>query len=409
MPASEQMGGLHLLAFLKDEASTTAIHALMKTQGMAYEVHAGGIAQATKHLGENASPEVLIVEVPSAEEAPKLLDKLADVVHPDTRVIVSGKVDTFSFYSWLRDIGVADYLLQPFSDVQLQTMLAKPSQSISASKDDANHKLVAIIGARGGVGTTMMAIHLASIFAKELAMPTALFDPDPHFGSVALDFDLEANRGLADALEKPDRVDALFLERVMVKPFANLSILSAEEVLHQLVNIQPTAAEALIGEMHALFPTIVVDLPRQMNTLSHYVLAKADHTILVAEPNLLNLRDTLRIRDYIVDTLKRPAPHAIINKIGVSTKFELPMKEFAKHYGEPPFAEVPYISEAFDAMNKGELMLAHVKGRALCDPLRELAGKISGKKTAATAKKPSGKEKKQKPDLLQNLLQKVKK
>lgn len=409
MAAAEQIGALQLLAFLKDEASTAAIHTLMKAQGAAYEVHAGSIAQATKHLADHPSPEILIVEVPSAEEAPKLLDTLADVVNPATRVIVSGKIDAFSFYTWLRDIGITDYLLQPFTEAQLKAMLAKPAAAPAAAKEEAERTLIAVIGARGGVGTTMMAIHLAAIFAKELGMVTALFDPDPHFGSVALDFDLEANRGLTDALEKPDRVDALFLERVMVKPFANLSILSAEEVLHQPVHLHPTAAEALIGEMHALFPTIVVDLPRQMNPLSQYILAQANHTILVAEPSLLNLRDTLRIRDYLVDTLKRPAPHAIVNKMGIASKLELPMKEFAKHYGEAAFAEIPYIDEAFDAMNKGELMLAHAKGKPLCDPLRAIAGKISGKPVASADKKSSGKAKKPPPALLQHMLQKVKK
>ena len=406
--------GLALLAFLTEEASIAAVHAHMKAAGGAYDVQKGAASEAVRYLAENPPPAVLIVEVPDAKSAPTLLDALADVVNPSTRVIITGAIDTFSFYTWLRDIGITDYLLQPFTDGQLQALLAKPASAASGAKEEAEKKLIAVIGARGGVGTTMMAIHLAAIFAKELAMPTALFDADAHFGSVALDFDLEVNRGLSDALEKPDRVDALFLERVMVKPFANLGILAAEEVLHQLVTIQPSAAEALISEMHALFPTIVVDLPRQITPLSQYILAQADHTILVAAPSLLNLRDTLRLRDYLVDTLKRPAPHAIMNQMGNVEKFELPMKEFEKHFGEAPYAKIPYIADAFDAMNKGELMLEHAKGSALCDPLRELARKIAGKPIKAEKKSAAGTKKNATTSVLQhpalqNLLKKVKK
>lgn len=399
--ADDSLGSFYLLAFLRDEASATAVRSAMQAEGRQFEVHSGNVVQATKYLSDNPSPEILIVEAPSAEEAPKLLDKLADVVNPSTRVIVTGKIDTYRFYDWLIEIGIADYLLQPFNEVRLKAVLHKTVHTAAPAATAHEKKLIAVIGTRGGVGTTTVAIHLAALFARELGIPTALLDPDVHFGAVALGFDLEPSRGLTDALEKPDRIDALFLERVMVKPFANLAILSAEEALQEQVAVQPTAAEALIGELQQQCPVVVVDLPRQINAFTHYVLAQADHTVLVAEPSLLNLRDALRIKDYLVDTLKRPAPFAVINRKGLAGKSELPKADFSKHYGAQPVAELPYIVEAFDAMSRGEILLGNVKGKPVVDPLRTLVGKFTGKKVGASKK---AAKKKESTDFLHKLL-----
>ncbi len=386
----------YLLAFLRDTASADAVRTVMKAEDRTAEVQTGTIANAIKYFATNPSPEILLVEVPSAEEAPKLLDKLADVVDPATRVIVTGKIDTYSFYSWLMDLGIAEYILQPFTEVQFKTALTKGTQVPASSLPPEERKLITVIGARGGVGTTTIAIHLAMIFAKEHGMKTALLDPDAHFGSVALGLDLEPLRGLKDALEKPDRVDALFLERVMAKPFANLSILSTEEPLNESIAPQPTAGEALIAALQEEFPLVIIDLPRQITPLAHYALAQSDHVVLVAEPSLMNLRDSLRIKDYLVDTLKRPLPTAIINRRGLNGKHELAKADFAKHFGAAPAAELPYLVEAFEAMSRGETLLADVKGKPLVDPLRGLAAKFTGKKMPGP-KKSTKKSEKQEP------------
>ncbi len=314
---------LTLLAFLRDPASADAVRA---TRGG--ELHEGDVGDAVQFLKDNASPEFLLVEIPSAEAAPALLDKLADVVNPQTKVIACGPVDTLSFYQWLMGLGIHDYLLEPFTATQLAASLTKGAVTASASTIPTERRLIAVIGSRGGVGTSTVATHLATLSAREHGRDTALLDLDPHFGSIALGLDLEPGRGLRDALEKPDRVDALFLERVMVKPFDRLSILSAEEPLSEAITAQPNAGEMLLAALGNQFSVLVADLPRQINPLTRHVLAHADTTVLVVERNLLNLRDALRLKDYIIDTLRRPAPLVVVNRAGHAPKHELSKGRF---------------------------------------------------------------------------------
>lgn len=356
-------------------------------------IQTGTVREATEYLRAHASPEILLIEVANAEDAPLQLDALAEVVNPHTKVLVCGPLDSYRFYHWLMDLGIHEYLLQPFTAVQLKQAIVKGAtkkQEAGVGNTPQVKKLIAVIGARGGVGTTTIASNLGAMFAREQHLATAIIDLDAYFGSVALAFDLEAGRGLRDALEKPDRVDSLFLERVMVKPFAPLSILSAEEPLGEVMVPQGNAGDMLFAAVREKFSMVVVDVPRQMNALSRYVLANADGVILVADPQLIALRDSLRIKDYLVDTLKRPAPHLLLNRVGMVAKHELSLKEFAKHYGSAPALHVPYLPDAIAASAEGALLIDTPKTLAALAPLQALASTLSGVEATQDAPEVSG-------------------
>lgn len=388
---STTLGELQLLSFTHD-ASSDAIRVAAETLGYnAFDIKTGTIADATTYLKVHASPRALLVEITSAEAAPAELDALADVVNPHTKVIVCGKVDSMRFYHWLLELGIHEYLLEPFSESELvqalktETEIAKPAKEAAPSV----RKMVAVIGARGGIGTTTLAVNLASILAQSHLLETALFDLDTYYGSVALTLDIEPGRGLRDALEKPDRVDGLFLDRVMVKPFAKLSVLSAEEPLAETIQVQPNAGEMILQELRSKFPMIVVDMPRQMTPVAWSVLAQADHVIVVAEPQLAALRDALRLKDLLVEGMKRPPPLLVLNRVGMVAKHELPLKDFVKHYGHSPTIQLPYLIEAIAATADGTLLTTNPKVKAALAPLRVLAARIAGEPATAEKEEPT--------------------
>jgi pilus assembly protein CpaE len=377
---SGSMGSTHLVAYVSDGDSAAAIRTLMQHRNINdFIVQPGNAADAAEYFKAHASPQILVVEISSADAAPKQLDALADAIHPSTKVIVTGKVDAFSFYHWLMGLGIQDYLLSPFNESQLDAAINKSQGTAAKSGDEPKQpkKMIAVIGTRGGVGATMVATNLAHIFASEHHVGTALVDLDTHFGSVALSLDLEPSRGLRDALEKPDRVDSLFLERVMIRPTANLAVLSAEEGLSELINASPAAGDALLTALREKSPLIVVDVPRQITPLTRHMLAHADHVLVVADPGLLSLRDALRLKDFVVDTLKRPAPMLIINREGLAAKQELAKGDFTKHLGSAPMLHIPYNAEAIAATARGEIMAASPKTANIIEPLRRLASQLN--------------------------------
>lgn len=393
---SGSLGTTQLMAFV-GAGHAEAVRAATSALGLAkLVVESGDVTQAASYLKEHPSPEILLVEVGSVEAAPAQLDALADVVNPTTKVIVTGNSDSYRFYHWLMELGIHEYVLQPFTPEQLQRAIQKGAvkkEQGAQARGPNMHKLIGVMGARGGVGTSTIATNLAALIAREQQQPTALIDLDFYFGSIALGFDLEPVRGMRDALEKPDRVDAMFLERVMVKPFQPLSILAAEEPLHDTIHAQPNAGEMIFGALKEKFAVIVVDIPRQINPLTRYALAHADQMLLVTEPQLVDFRDALRIKDYLTEQLKRPAPFVVMNRVGLAGKEELPMSEFKKHYGAAAGIKIPYMPEAFTASTQGELLIDYPKLKGALAPLHKLAAQIAGAETDADAvekeKKPS--------------------
>lgn len=380
-PASGTLGNVQLLAFV-NAASGEACQQAAKELGFSQvRVEVGNVTKATEFLAQHPSPEILVVEIGSQDEAPAQLDALADMVNPHTKVLATGTVDSIRFFQWLSDLGIDGYLLQPFTAVELKQAVAKGSiKRAEAEKDKParEKKLVAVIGARGGVGTTTVAVNLAATFARDFNQPTALLDLDPYFGCTALAMDLMPGRGLRDALEKPDRVDALFLERVMVKPFSHLSVLSAEEALTETIAMQANAGEMVMAALREKFQIIVADVPRQMNPLTRHILSQADQVILVAEPQVTALRDSLRLKDYLVDGLKRPAPLVVLNRVGLSSANEITARDFEKNYGHAVSASLPFMHEAVAVGAQGELLNTVPKLSAILTPLRGIAKQVAG-------------------------------
>lgn len=380
-PISGTLGNVQLMLFATATSGEAARVAAGELGFVRTHIAVGNAASATEYLKQNASPEILVVEIGNAEQAPSQLDALADVVNPHTKVLATGNVDSIRFYQWLSDLGIDGYLLQPFTAAELRQAIAKGSikkPGADDAKQAAQKKLIAVVGARGGVGTSMVAANLAAIFALTHKHPTALVDADPYFGTAALAMGLDPSRGLRDAFEKPDRVDGLFLERVMVKPFENLAILAAEEPLVDAITIQPNAGEMILAALAEKCRTVVVDVPRQMNVLTRHVLTKADHVIIVTDPQLTSLRDSLRLRDYLVENLKRPAPMLLVNRVGLSANNELSIKDFAKNFGQDVAAQLPFIHEAIEATAQGELLANNPKLKPLFSSLRMLARELVG-------------------------------
>lgn len=362
------------VAFVKEPSSNDAARSVASSHGWSEScVHYGDIRQAIVYLSEQAPPKRLLVEIPSAEAAPELLDRLADVCSPNMQVIVSGSINEFSFYSWLKSIGIEHYLLQPFDNKTLDNTLYAKAKNGSVERE-AESKVIAVIGARGGVGTTTVATNLAWILAEKFDYKTTLLDLDPYFGSAAMAFDIMPNHGLRDALDKPDRIDSEFLARVMVQHTDKLSVFSGEESFSELISCSSSAAEALIDELCEQFEYTVVDLPTHLSSLTRSVLAQADQIAIVTELSLLGLRDALRLQEFLKDANRGDSePIIIANRKGLAGSHELSLQEFEKSLTRNVDIVLPFTRDAFLSTNSGELLYKNTKNTGVTEGFDKLA------------------------------------
>ncbi len=365
-------------AFAQDNADREVIKTFTVAQGWGDScVMQGDISTAAQYLKNNPSPVMLLVEIPSADAAPALLDELANVCDPDTKVIIIGTVNEYSFYCWLMNIGVFSYLLRPLTKEMLDTAYQKSvTQEISpvaVAKEPT--KVIAVVGARGGVGTSTVALNLSGIFAEYSGKKIALVDLDPHVGTLSLVLDLEPARGLRDALEKPERIDPLFIDRVMSNPHKNLWVLSAEEPLKEPIHISEYTAEALIKELSNKYDVVILDIPVRMGQFEKDCMRKAKNIVLVTELSLSSLRDTLRISDLIVDTYKMQPPLIVANRAGMAPKNEMSVADFEKGITAKIAEKITYTPDIFMHIGSDIPSVSHSKHTAL-KPLYSLAKQL---------------------------------
>ncbi len=366
------------LGFVSQDADLEALKAFAIAQGWTDAcVHSGNIATAAEFLANHSSPQVLVVELPSADAAPGLLDKLADVCDPGTKVIATGKINEYSFYCWLTDIGIFSYLLQPLSESSLQNVWQKATAPTGPVEKKAKEpaRIYGFMGSRGGSGASSVAILMAAILAEQGNKKIALVDLDPQDGSISLFLDLEPSRGLREALEKPDRIDSLFLDRVMVKTGKGLHVLSTEDAYSEQVHYHDHAAETLIQTLKEKFDVVLLDLPKGFSTFSRNAVKQCESVFVVCEPTLQSLRDAMRLNDLFRDALKIKPPRFIVNRIGMAPKFEIGMAEFEKGLGAKAECQLPFSPDIFMQMGPDIPALKNAAAPAV-KALRQLADTI---------------------------------
>ena len=393
MPNSSRISRVPFLAFTSDSETIAILKQFAEKNGWAEAIiNSGDINSAIEFLKTNKSPKVLFVDVASAETMSASLDGLADVCDPDIKVIVSGKVNEYSFYCWLMEVGISSYLLKPFNLNALEKAYSKAtidetivSSPIPVAENKA--KIISVIGARGGVGATTICVNLAWIIANHLGQKTGLLDFDPQLGTVALALDLEPSRGLRDALEKPDRIDSLFMDRVMIKIDEYLSVLSTEEALDDSIVIGESAAEALFQQVRSKFSFVIIDLPRTISPFTRYAMKNSDHVVCVSEYNIMGLRESLRYLDFCRDNLQTSLPLFIANRVGLAGKHQMPQAEFEKGLGQKIDFNIPFALDANAASISGEVFAETAKNAPATRALHSIAAHFVGE----VAEKPAAK------------------
>jgi len=274
-------------------------------------------------------------------------------------------------------LGVSDYLVKPVSVEQIthavENALATPKPAEGTLDAQHDGKIITVLGVRGGVGASTVAINLAWLLAEEQLVQTALIDLDLYFGTSSLALDLEPGQGFREALEAPSRIDDLFLERAGVNASERLMILSAEEDLDRDLRADNAACEVLFDRLRRTADFLIVDLPRS-SRFAVDVLRRSAEVILVAEPTLSCLRDVLRFKALCEKLNPDLVPRVVINRDGMHSKKSISVPEFAKESGLQTQNVVPFEPDVvFAALSEGRPLAAtKEKSKALL-VLREMA------------------------------------
>jgi pilus assembly protein CpaE len=376
-------------AFCEKEETAAAARSAGEDRRLAkahLTVKMGGVAAAIESYRTVPTPNVIILETEGDSDILAGLDELATVCDPGTRVVVIGTAHDAAPYRELVRRGVSDYVIGPVSPLDVVRSICS---LFSASEAVAVGRMIAVVGAKGGVGASTVAHNVAWAIARDLSLDSVVIDLDLAFGTASLDYNQDPLQGIANAVFSPDRLDTSSMERLLAKCSDHLSLLAAPASLERVYDFGEQAFDAIFDTLRMTTPCIVLDVPHQWSAWTKRVLVGADDILIVAEPDLANLRNAKNMLGILKGARPNDRPPLYcLNQVGLPKRPEIETREFAKAIESPPIAAIPFDSRMFgEAANNGHMIAEVSASHRTSEMFRQVARRLTGH---AEIKKPRG-------------------
>jgi pilus assembly protein CpaE len=287
------------IGFVNDQASATLLHqALAPAFPQGCQLHIVDFRTSLKLLAAMRTPQIILVDVTDEEQPINAIMDLAEVVEEGTVVLAIGQTHNVNFYRTVtRGMGVREYLAKPLTvaGVQRHFLELTKAEIEEAAAPQRGGRMVAVGGVRGGVGVTTIAANLAWMIGTEMHRHTVLLDSDLHTGTAALALNVPHHQGLRTALETPDRLDELLIERSTQAAGERLHVLAGLEALNTNIPYARRAAATLTQALRARYNFVVADAGCRLSPFSRDLLHLAHQRVLVVDPSMIGIRNLERL------------------------------------------------------------------------------------------------------------------
>jgi pilus assembly protein CpaE len=218
-------------------------------------------------------------------------------------------------------------------DEALQRMSGRRSSQASGRQEPTT---VVFFGAKGGAGTTTLAVNFGVEVAQLRKRPTLIVDLKPGLGEVTLFLGVRSRYTLLDALDNAHRLDAEFARELVVKHKSGLEILAGSDLFDRPGQADSGTLEELFRILGRRYEFIIVDAGSQVNAAAMVSLYNADTICMVANPDVPSVRNSQRLLDRIGQL--RPAGNRVrlvMNR--AAEPFPIPPPQIEKALGHPIF------------------------------------------------------------------------
>ena len=303
--------------------------------------------------------DVLIIDLRNAESLPEDLARFRSK-HPQVGVIiVTSALDPTLMLAALR-AGVNECVTEPLKQEEIAAAIDRLMGQRSDSSQPGD--VFAFLGAKGGVGTTTVAVNFAAALAQEAPGKTLLIDMHHAYGDAGVFLGVESRFSVLDALENTHRLDKAFLESLVVQTASRLDLLASGD-RPSSTGVDSQRVHALLEHCAKLYRFVVVDISRS-DSAGLEALSIAKSIVVVANQELATVRNASRMaerlrkrygKDRVTIAISRSDDHSEIGHEDVEKAVGTPVK-----YTFPSDYKL-----ALQAMNKGRpLMLDNHSGLA---------------------------------------------
>jgi pilus assembly protein CpaE len=343
-------------------------------------------------------PDVVVISLDSDQaKALQLIAQLSQQV-PDLPILaISARGDGQAILQALRS-GAREFLTAPVVLEELLKALQRlqrgrgngDSRGGNEAAPKAGSLVLAVLGSRGGVGCTSLAVNLGATLSQEPGHSVALVDMDLALGDADVALDLMADYTLADVSLNIERLDMTFLRRSLSKHSSGLSLLPHPVQMEDAGLIREDHLQRVIGLLRASFTHLVLDLSKSFSANDVTALRMADVILLVAQLELSSLRNVVRLLLTLGnDEALGPKVQVVLNRVGGES--DISLKKAEETIGKPIYWQIPNDPKAvLESRNHGVPLLQHAPKSKVQQSIAGLAQALCGKEVQTASREKAG-------------------
>jgi pilus assembly protein CpaE len=328
--------------------------------------------------------DILILEI--RDNSPKEFQLIQDVQTSRMAMeifLTSSRLEPDLLIQALR-VGAKEFFSQPIQGEEVKAALLKfkerKEKNDVPERKKKKGKILDVVGSKGGIGTTTVAVNLATSLSQSEASPSvALIDMNLLFGEIPIFLNIESAFNWGEVAKDVSRLDATYLMSILSKHSSNVYILPSPTALDRVDGGTPEIIEKILYEMQEVFDFIVVDGGQPMNDTSLKILEISDMVLLVAILSLPCLTNVKRLL-WTFQKLGHPLPENIRILISRYHKnSEISPKEAEKSINKEIFWFVPndYLT-TMSAINRGRTLSSVAPTAEVSQSFLQLANHFLG-------------------------------
>lgn len=330
------------------------------------------------------SCDLLILEIgEDLEREFQLVHNIQDSGMAREIFLTSSRVDPDLLIRALR-AGAKEFFPQPIKKEEVNLALLKFRERKEKGKLEVDGEkkkgtIIDVIGSKGGVGNTTVAVNLAASLIESPGSPlVALVDMNLLFGEIPIFLNIESVFNWGEIARNITRLDATYLMGILSKHSSGVYVLSSPTGLDGVNVATPEIIEKLLGLMRNVFDYIVIDGGQALDDISLKILEMSDIVLLVAILSLPCLTNVKRLL-WIFQKLGYPQKEDI--KIIVNRhhkkKAVISLKEAEESINQKVFWFIPNdYPTTMSAINQGKTLLSVAPGAEVSKNLKELASRF---------------------------------
>jgi len=292
---------------------------------------------------------MLVVDVRDQSAVPGAVSSIRRS-HPSMGIVlIASKPDAAMMLDAIRT-GVNELLTEPVNVEDVRAALDRMA-SRSASQSTKSGKTYAFLGAKGGVGTTTVAVNVATALAHAKAGRVLLIDLHPAHGDAALFLGAEPRFSIIDALENTHRMDAAFFKGLVEHTKAGVDLLASSDRL-LVAPVDTQRVRALLEFVARTYDHVVVDAPRSDSAMLD-ALETASIIVIVANQELSTVRGAARMATTLRQRYGRERVQIVVSRY--DTVSEIGQEDIERATGGAVRHLFPSNYRlAINALNKGQ-------------------------------------------------------